>query len=126
MLGELLWEVGRARRARWPSSRRWSRSQPRNLQARRTLALIYAAKGATADLAAELERVTELAPEDVEVKLDLGSAYQRMGDNERAIGAYEDVLKKQPKNVQALKFARRLLSAAEGSGEGDRGLSEGA
>jgi Flp pilus assembly protein TadD len=77
---------------------------PRHLQARRTLALIYAAKGATNDLAAELERITQLAPEDVDVRLDLGSAYQRMGDNSRAIGAYEEILKKDPKNVNALKF----------------------
>ena len=45
--------------------------------------MIYAAKGDTADLAAELERVQELAPEDLDVKLDLGSAYQRIGDNEQ-------------------------------------------
>jgi Flp pilus assembly protein TadD len=78
--------------------------QPRNLGARRTLALIYAAKGLTADLAAELERVQDLAPEDLDVKLDLGSAYQRIGDNEKAITAYEEVVKRQPKNVQALKM----------------------
>jgi Flp pilus assembly protein TadD len=103
MLGELLWEGAELDRA-LAELEKVVAVAPRHLQARRTLALIYAAKGATNDLAAELERITQLAPDDVDVKLDLGSAYQRMGDNGRAINAYEDILKKDPKNVNALKF----------------------
>jgi Flp pilus assembly protein TadD len=65
---------------------------------------VYAAKGQTEHLASELERVAELTPDDIEVKLDLGAAYQRLGANDKAITTYEDVVSKQPRHAQALKL----------------------
>ena len=85
--GELLWESAKIDEA-LAEMEKVTALEPRHLQARRTLALIYAAKGATSNLA--VERVQELAPEDLEVKLDLASAYQRMGAGEKAIATYED------------------------------------
>src|SRR6185369_3957666 len=76
--GELLWENAELERAQ-AEMEKVIAVRPNFLAARRTLALVYAAKGATADLASELERIEEISPEDLEVKLDLGSAYQRLG-----------------------------------------------
>ena len=68
MLGELLWEAADLDRALAELDEGDGGRSRATCGARRTLALIYAAKGDTADLAAELERVQELAPEDLEVQ----------------------------------------------------------
>src|SRR5207245_2147074 len=51
---------------------------PRHLAARRTLVLIHAARGAGEELAQELEGIVSLSPTDLDARLDLGSAYQRI------------------------------------------------
>src|SRR5260370_23394358 len=59
-------------------------SAPRHLGARRTLVLIHATRGAGAELAEELEGLLALAPDDYSARLDLGSAYRRLGKPEKA------------------------------------------
>jgi Flp pilus assembly protein TadD len=107
LAGEMEWEGGDLDRA-LADLKVVVEAQPRHLGARRTLALVFAARGDTIDLADELSKVAELAPDDLDVKLDLGSAFMRLGKNEQALAAYEDVLKRQPKHVQALKFSGDL------------------
>ena len=105
MLGEILWEsaeldralaelekvVGDRRRATCRRGARWrSSTRPR---ARPTI------------WRRSSSACTQLAPEDVEVKLDLGSAYQRMGDNvARHRRLRRDAQAAIRSNVQALKF----------------------
>lgn len=77
---------------------------PRHLGARRTLVLIHSTRGAGAELAEELEGLLALVPDDVTARLDLGSAYRRLGQPEKAIAQYEHVLRVTPRHAGAIKF----------------------
>src|SRR5262249_8004207 len=81
-----------------------AQTAPRHLAARRTLVLIHAARGAGEELAQELEGLVALEPDDLDARLDLGSAYQRIGDLDKAIGAYQAVLDRRPRHLGAMKF----------------------
>jgi tetratricopeptide (TPR) repeat protein len=119
LVGDLEWEAGDLDKS-LADLLVVTAAQPGHLRACRTLALVYAARGDTPALAVELERIAGLAPDDLDVKLDLGSAYMRMGKNEQALASYEEVLKKQPKNVQALKFTGDLYRRV---GESERAIA---
>ena len=80
----------------------------KHLGAHRALAQVFAARGEVEPLAAELTVVSELAPDDIDVRIDLGAALTRLGRNDKALAVFEDVLKRKPRNIQALKLAGDL------------------
>ncbi len=119
LLGDLEWEAGELDKA-LADLTLVTAAQPGHLRARRTLALVYAARGATSELATELEKIAALQPDDLDVRMDLGGAYARLGKHEQALAAYEEVLKRQPRNAQVVKFAGDLYRQV---GDQDRAIA---
>jgi tetratricopeptide (TPR) repeat protein len=100
-LGAALWSAGDDALAERELGRVLER-QPGNLPARRVLALIHSARGATAELIGELEAIQRQAPEDLEVKLDLASVYSASGLWRKAEDALIAVSRARPLDVPLL------------------------
>ncbi|MBI4510080.1 MAG: tetratricopeptide repeat protein, partial [Deltaproteobacteria bacterium] len=103
LLAEMLLEEGNVDGAHLELTRLVA-VKPDHIQARRALVLVHATKGASQDLAEELEVVTRLDPTDEAAKLDLGAAYVALGKDSQAISIYETVARDNPKQILALKL----------------------
>ncbi|MEK9152386.1 MAG: tetratricopeptide repeat protein [Patescibacteria group bacterium] len=79
-------------------------ARPDHLAARRALAEIYDARGATAQLVAALEAIAALDAKDTAVRFRLAVAYVLAGDLPKAIAVYERVIADHPDRVSAYKF----------------------
>jgi tetratricopeptide (TPR) repeat protein len=101
-LGELLWEAERLPEAQ-AELLKVVAERPDHLPARRTLALVYAARGLSEQLAAELLRILALQPDDIEARMDLAAAYQRMGRLRQAIAVYEEVVRRRPRHAETYR-----------------------
>lgn len=101
--GELRWELGNLDGA-LDDLLPVAKARPRDEEARRALAGVYAARGEIEHLAEQLAQLGALRPDDLEVKLELGAAWMRLGRDAKALAVYQDVLARDPKQVQALKF----------------------
>lgn len=117
-LGAALWATGDDALARRELGRVLERD-PRHLPSRRVLALIHSARGATAELIHELEEIQAQAPADLEVKLDLASAYSASGMWGKAEEALVAVSKARPLDVPLLV---RIGDAVKERGDLDGGL----
>jgi tetratricopeptide (TPR) repeat protein len=111
--GELLSDAGRLDEAR-SELQRVVGAAPGDLRARRALTLVLAAEHAGGELAKELGEIVALDPEDLDARLELGAAYASIGNTDAALAAYEEVLRRRPKNTVALKVAADLY---RGKGE---------
>jgi tetratricopeptide (TPR) repeat protein len=107
LLGTLEWEGGELDKA-LKDLLRVTSEHPHHLLAHRALVQVYASKGNIEALAEELEQVVALAPDDIDVRLDLGAALMRLAKYQEASLVFEEVLKRKPKNAQALKLSGDL------------------
>jgi len=116
--GELLADAGALGEAR-VALQAVVKARPGDLRARRALALVLASQQAGAALADELAEVVRLDPDDVDARLELAAAYAAPGAarNDLAIAAYEEILRRRPRHVVALKLIGDLLRAR---GEAER------
>jgi Flp pilus assembly protein TadD len=105
--GELLSEAGQLEDAQAQLARVVA-AAPGDLRARRALALVLAARRAGDQLATELAEIVRLDPEDLDARLELGAAFASIGNVSAALDAYEEVLRRRPKNTVALKVAADL------------------
>jgi Flp pilus assembly protein TadD/TolB-like protein len=108
--GELLSEAGLVEEAQ-SELERVVAVAPNDLRARRALALVLASRHAGAELAAELGEVVRLDPEDLDARLDLGAALTSISKVDAAIGVYEEVLRRRPKQAAVLKLTGDLYRA---------------
>ena len=79
--------TGDAARRRAAARSRSPRSIPDHLPARRVLVLIHASRSDTTKLVAELEAIAARAPDDLDVKADLATAYGAVGEWDKAIAS---------------------------------------
>jgi Flp pilus assembly protein TadD len=106
-LGELLADVGDLEQAQMHLEA-VTQAAPDDLAARRALALVLASRRAGPELVTELEQVARLDPSNLDARMDLGAAYLSVGRNADATAVYEDVLKRRPRHLAALKLAGDL------------------
>jgi len=111
--GELLSDAGRLDEAQ-AQLQRVVAASPGDLRARRALTLVLAGQHAGTELAVELAEIVKLDPDDLDARLELGAAYASVGNVDAALGSYEEVLRRRPKNTVALKVAADLY---RGKGE---------
>ncbi|MEJ7604638.1 MAG: tetratricopeptide repeat protein [Kofleriaceae bacterium] len=93
--GAALWNTGDAAAAERQLVQVTAKT-PDNLQARRVLVLIHASRGDTSKLVSELEAIANRAPFDLDVKLDLATAYSALNRWDRASAQLEHVSVSRP------------------------------
>jgi len=76
--------------------------------------------GNWAEAARQFRKAVAVAPENPEVRLNLGTALARLGDREEAMEQFEQVLRRSPGDARALLNIGSLLAAAGSSGEAIR------
>jgi Flp pilus assembly protein TadD len=111
--GELLFEAGQLDDAHRELARVVN-GTPGDLRARRSLALVLAARQAGPELVADLEELVKLDGEDLDARMDLAAAYASVGRVSDAEAVYEEVLRRRPRHLAALKLAGDL---ARGRGD---------
>jgi tetratricopeptide (TPR) repeat protein len=101
--GELLWERGALDEA-YRELKRVTQDAPRHAGAHRLLAGVCAARSLHEEQARELEILVTLAPDDLQARLDLGAAYQRLERWDQAIPIYDEICRRNPRHFMAHKF----------------------
>ncbi len=105
--GELLGEAGQLEEAQRQLQLVLA-AAPNDLETRRSLVLVLAARRAGKELVAALEEVVRLDSDNIDARMDLGAAYLGVGRTTEAFSVYEDVLRRRPRHTAALKLAADL------------------
>lgn len=92
-----------------PYYRLYLEENPRDTEVRTTLADILMWSRHWSEAASEFKRLVATRPSDVRLRLSLAQCYDQMGMRDSALAAYEDVLKLDPRNPQALKARSEYL-----------------